>query len=337
MFRPMDNVSVRRASVPFGLNMVCKVAKTFNDLVRRKDGTLNRKVADLMEYRVPDNGKPIRGVYTKDIIINTETGVWVRLFIPTNMAEQLPIVFYFHGGGFAVLSAASIAYDAFCRTLARSCRVIVISVDYRRAPEYKCPIAYEDSFGALAWLRSDGHTHLPQNTDISCCFLMGDSAGGNIVHHVGCRAVGGDAELIRPVRIVGLVLIQPYFGGERRTVSELKLVNAPLVSMENSDWYWRAFLPEGANKDYGAANVFGPNGADISGLPLPPALVVVGGHDPLQDWQIGYVENLKKLKKDVQMLFYEEGIHAFHLFYWYPLADQFISDFNEFKHKLLMI
>ena len=111
---------------------------------------------------------------------------------------------------------------------------------------------------------------------------MGDSAGANIVHHVGCRiSVGAmEEETISGVIIVGHVLLEPFFGGEERTPSDLRLVGAPIVNMENSDWHWKAFLPVGADRNHPAANVFGPKAPDISTLRLPPTLVVVGGHDP---------------------------------------------------------
>lgn len=324
------------AEFPLGLRILCGILNSVNDLARRKDGTFNRRLMNWIEYRSPANSRPTRGVYTKDVVIDAQTGVHVRLFVPVEAAEEepLPVVFYFHGGGFATLSPDFVLYDIFCRRLARRRRVLVISVDYRLSPEHRFPIPYDDCVGAITWFSAgNGKPHLPAHADFSRCFLMGDSAGANIVHHVGCRVAAAGEETMSGVRIVGHVLLQPFFGGETRTPSELRLVGAPIVNMDNSDWHWKAFLPIGADRDHPAANVSGPNAPDISALPLPPTLVVVGGHDPLQDWQLGYVQHLRKIQKDVELLFYGEGIHAFHIFYQIDASSKLISDLHSFMTR----
>jgi len=247
----------------------------------------------------------------------------VRVLVPAGRPRG--VVVYYHGGGFCFISARDKAYDIFCRRLARKRRVVVVSVDYRLAPEHKYPTAYDDSFAAVAWLRERGRDYLPPNADLSRCFLMGESAGGNIVHHVGCRVAR--EEDMSPVKIVGHVLIQPFFGGEERTPAEVRLSNGvPLITLEASDWLWKAFLPEGATRDHPAANV---SGTDISGLSLPPSLVVVGGLDLLKDRDQQYVEHLKKMGKQVELLFYENGVHGFHLLP-YDLCSKFIEDLRPF-------
>ncbi|GLJ43534.1 hypothetical protein SUGI_0905300 [Cryptomeria japonica] len=323
-------------SVPLKIRVMCQIVKFASYLTRRSDGTVNRRLSKWLERRALPNEKPAHGVYTRDIVIDNVTGVWLRLFVPVEATgEKIPVVVYFHGGGFCALSAADVVYDVFCRRLARRSGVLVASVDYRLAPEHKYPAAYEDCFAALAWLRSNsGVNHLPAQADLSRCFLMGDSAGGNIVHHVGCRVAEGKEDL-RPVRVLGHVLIQPYFGGEERTAAEVNLKEAPLITVENSDWYWRAFLPEGANKDHPAANVVGSNCRDISGLAVPPSLVVIGGLDILQDWQSRYAEYLRKMGKDVEVLWYDNAVHAFHAFPGFDLAKKFLDDVDGFIHRTL--
>ncbi|WOL04107.1 putative carboxylesterase 18 [Canna indica] len=90
-----------------------------------------------------------------------------------------------------------------------------------------------------------------------------------------------------------MVLIQPFFCGEERTEAEVRLPNAPIVSVERTDWMWRAFLPEGEDRNHEASNVFGPRAGELELAALPEALVVVGGLDPLQDWQRRYHEGLR--------------------------------------------
>lgn len=316
------------SSIPRRVNWLCWFAKTGCYICRRSDGTINRSFLAWTLRKAPANETPTRGAYTKDIVIDEDTGVWIRVFVPVKEEGPLPVVVYFHGGGFCMLSAGDESYDIFCRRLATRRRVIVVSVNYRLAPEHKYPAAYDDSFAALAWLRDRGRDFLPPNADLSRCFLMGESAGANIVHHVGCRvALEGD---MSPVKIVGHVLIEPYFGGEERTPAEVRLSNGvPLITLEATDWFWKAFLPEGATRDHPAANVMGPDSPDISGLPLPPSLVVVGGLDLLKDRDFQYIEYLKKMGKQVELLFYEDGLHGFHLLP-YDLSSKFIDDLREF-------
>jgi len=171
---------------------------------------------------------------------------------------------------------------------------------------------------------------LPDNADLSKCFLAGDSAGANLAHNVAVRIGKSGLQLIR---VFGLVSIQPWFGGEERTAAEVKLDGAPLVSMARTDWLWKAFLPEGSDRDHGAANVSGPNSEDLSGLYYPDTLLFVGGFDPLQDWQKKYYEWLKKSGKNAQLIEYPSSIHAFYIFPELPESSQLISQVKDFVTK----
>lgn len=315
-----------------------------NRVTRRRDGTINRWLADTLEKKVPANPIPVKGVSSADVTIDAEAGIWARVFSLTEEIEEtslptatdgnqrlfktMPIILYYHGGGFAVLCPNFYLYDIFCRRLARKCNAIVISVHYRRAPEFKFPTAYDDSYKAMEWLQSKEATvSLPPNVDFSRVFLSGDSAGGNIAHHVALRAAGKD---LGRLSLKGLVLIQPFFGGEERTSAELRLKNVPIVSVESLDWHWKAYLPEGANRDHPSCNIFGPNSPDLSDVPLPPILNIVGGLDILQDWEMRYSEGMKKAGKEVQTIFYEEGIHTFALLNQAKLASQMLLDVAAF-------
>ncbi|XP_017981011.1 PREDICTED: probable carboxylesterase 18 [Theobroma cacao] len=121
-------------------------------------------------------------------------------------------------------------------------------------------------------------------------------SSGNLAHHVALKAC--EHEFSR-LNLIGEVELQPFFGGEERTESEIKLVGTLLISVNRTDWMWKAFLPQGCNRDHQVVNVFGPNSVDISHLPFPPTLVFISRFDPLQDWQRKYVEGLKKCGKTV--------------------------------------
>ncbi|CAH9109982.1 unnamed protein product [Cuscuta europaea] len=139
-------------------------------------------------------------------------------------------------------------------------------------------------------------------------------------------------------RVIGLVAIQPFFGGVNRTASETRLVKVdPLVSVDLTDWMWKAFLPatgEGmVDRDHEVVNVSGPRAVDISKLDFPATMVVVAGFDPLQDWQRRYYEWLKRSGKETYLLEYPNMIHAFYLFPQLPESLQMIQQVKDFILK----
>uniref|UniRef100_A0A453AXE0 Alpha/beta hydrolase fold-3 domain-containing protein n=1 Tax=Aegilops tauschii subsp. strangulata TaxID=200361 RepID=A0A453AXE0_AEGTS len=115
------------------------------------------------------------------------------------------------------------------------------------------------------------------------------------------------------LRLAGVVLIQPFFGGEERTEAEVTLDKVgPSLSMVVTDAYWREFLPEGATRDHPAARVCGER-VELAEA-FPPAMVVVGGLDLLKGWQTRYVEALRGKGKPVKVVEYPDAIHGFHAF-----------------------
>jgi acetyl esterase/lipase len=172
---------------------------------------------------------------------------------------------------------------------------------------------------------------LPENANVSKCFIAGDSAGANIAHHVAVRVCKAG---LRNVRVIGLVSIQPFFGGEERTEAEIRLEGSPLVSMARTDWLWKVFLPEGSDRDHGAANVSGLNGEDLSGLDYPDTLVFVAGFDPLNDWQKRYYDWLKKCGKNCELIEYPTMIHAFYIFPNLPESTQLILQVKNFINRV---
>ncbi|CAO2150456.1 unnamed protein product [Urochloa humidicola] len=105
---------------------------------------------------VPPGFDPVTGVTSKDITIDSNTGLYVRLFLPvvpddTINSKKLPLLVYFHGGAFVTQSAASPAYQPFLRNLSARAGLLVVSVNYRLTPEHPLPAAYADSLRALDW------------------------------------------------------------------------------------------------------------------------------------------------------------------------------------------
>jgi acetyl esterase/lipase len=131
------------------------------------------------------------------------------------------------------------------------------------------------------------------------------------------------------VGIKGIVAIQPYFGGEERTKAELRLEGVPVVSMARADWGWKVFLPEGADRNHEAAHVFGAAAEKLEEA-FPPAMVVVGGYDPLQDWQKRYYEMLKARGKVAKLVEYPDVVHGFYGFTDFVESGKLIEEMKEF-------
>ncbi|GJN33777.1 hypothetical protein PR202_gb22400 [Eleusine coracana subsp. coracana] len=131
------------------------------------------------------------GVASRDVVLDAGTGLSARLFLPNlqgNPKKKLPILVYFHGGGFIIESAASTTYHNYLSSLAATAGVLAVSVDYRLAPEHPLPAAYDDCWAALRWAVSSARDNddewVAAHGDAARVFVAGDSAGGNIVHNV---------------------------------------------------------------------------------------------------------------------------------------------------------
>ncbi|PKA64878.1 putative carboxylesterase 17 [Apostasia shenzhenica] len=158
-----------------------------------KDGHVERLPA---VPEVPPSLLAVSGVASADVDINPSAGLWARIYSPTHPQPPLPVIVYFHGGGFCVGSAAWRCYHDFLSRLAVSAASVVVSVNYRLAPENRLPAAYDDGLAAVKWLQqppavgvsgigSLGSWRLRCSFD--SVFLAGDSAGGAIAYNVALR------------------------------------------------------------------------------------------------------------------------------------------------------
>jgi len=263
-------------------------------------------------------------VLTKDLNINQSNQTWLRLFLPkkaTNVSNQnnklLPLIVFFHGSGFIVLSAASTMFHNFCAEMAETVEAVVASVDYRLAPEHRLPAAYDDAMEALSLIKSSDDEWLTKYVDFSKCFLMGNSAGATIAYHAGLRVVDKINDL-EPLKIQGLILRQPFFGGTNRTESELRLENDPVFPLCVSDLMWELALPIGVNRDHEYSNLRFGNGGDEKFGKIKDlgwrVLVSMNGGDPLVDRNKELVKLLEEKGVEVVKDFQEDGFHGVEFF-----------------------
>ncbi|KAE9466650.1 hypothetical protein C3L33_01402, partial [Rhododendron williamsianum] len=244
---------------------------------------------------------PELGVTAKDVAIEKFTNLWARFYVPSHPAGKLPLVVYFHGGGFCVGSAAWSCYHDFLSNLASKASAIIVSVNYRLAPENRLPAAYEDGLNAVMWLKqqamsgSQDQIWWSSRCNFSSVFLAGDSAGANIAHNVAAR-LGS----LRPLCLKGTILIQPFFGGESRTESEKHAFQpaGSALTLPASDTYWRLSLPVGANRDLNWCNPIARGGTKAG--EFGAVLVCISDMDILKDRNLEFCSAMAREGKRVE-------------------------------------
>ncbi|KVH87380.1 probable carboxylesterase 6 [Cynara cardunculus var. scolymus] len=297
------------------------------------DGTVERFIPET----APASLDLYKGYKCKDVTIDPLKPITARIFIPTTTATAtsklplLPVLIYFHGGGFCIGSTTWLGYHHFLGDLSATSESIVLSIDYRLAPENKLPIAYEDCYTSLIWLSQQKLTESwLKNADLSQVFLSGDSAGGNIAHQVAIRAIR-DKECL--VRVKGILPIHPYFGSEKRT--ELETKDGSAEEVKSNDMFWRLSIPEGSNRDYEGCNFEWMQVSLTEWSRFPNVLVFVAELDFLNERGVAYVEFLKKKGVKVKIIETKDEAHVFHVFHPDSESTRVLQNqMKEFIHSL---
>jgi acetyl esterase/lipase len=226
---------------------------------------------------------------------------------------------YFHGGGYCLGSFTQLTFHSFCLRAAAELPAVVMSVQYRLAPEHRLPAAIEDGADFLSWLRRQAELAnaggaadpwLAESADFTRTFVSGVSAGANLAHHVVVQAASGQLA-VHPLRVAGYVLLSAFFGSAERTAAETDPPADVSLTVEMADQLWRMSLPVGASRDHPVANPFGPDSPGLATVDLPPALVVAPGSDVLRDHVHEYAARLRGLGKAVEIVDFEGEQHGF--------------------------
>ncbi|KAM0878087.1 hypothetical protein ACQ4PT_035069 [Festuca glaucescens] len=273
------------------------------------------------DVRANDDGVQHSGVQWKDAVYHAVHGLRVRVYRPASSpplagSSKLPVLVYFHGGGYCIGSFAEPYFHSFCLRAAEELPAVVLSVQYRLAPEHRLPAAIHDGADFLSWLRGQAELGagadpwLAESADFARTFVSGVSAGANLAHHVTVQVVSGQLT-VSPVCVVGYVLLSAFFGSAERTAVEMDPPADVSLTVEMSDQFWHMSLPVGASRDHPVANPFGPESPSLASVDLPPALVVAPGSDVLRDHVHGYAASLKKLGKAVEVAEFEGEQHGF--------------------------
>jgi len=222
----------------------------------------------------------------------------LRVYRPVR-DETLPALVYFHGGGWTIGDLDT--HDVLCRQLAVGARCVVVSVDYRLAPEHPFPAAVDDCFAATRYVAD-----YADKLNISSIAVGGDSAGGNLAATVALLGVGDWS-------ISGLVfqlLIYPATDQRCATASHERNGQGYLLTREAIEYFRRAYLPNEKDwTDWRASPLLAKNLAYV-----PPAMVITAGYDPLLDEGCAYAERLSAAGVKVTYREYPDMVHGFILF-----------------------
>ncbi|CAL4936373.1 unnamed protein product [Urochloa decumbens] len=281
----------------------------------------------------------------KDVVYDPDHDLKLRMYKPAAGGadgeaaatdEKLPVLVYIHGGGFCVGSFSMPNTHVACLRLAGELPAIVLSADYRLAPEHRLPAAHDDARTLVSWLRSQaqaaGDPWLAESADFGRVFVTGESAGGNIAHHVAV-AIGSGLLGVSPARVAGYMLFWPYFAGVERTASEAEYPPGPIMKLSLSDQFLRLALPEGATRDHPAVNPFGPDSAALDAVAFPPTLVVGGELNLLRDRIADYAARLKAMGKPVELVEFPGQHHGFFIVeLWGDAADELVRVVRRFVY-----
>lgn len=221
----------------------------------------------------------------------------VRIYTPHASSTPLPVLVWLHGGGHVVGNIDS--YDALCRQLALQADCLVMSVEYRLAPEHKFPAGVEDGFAALTWM---GHHAVEIGGDPERMAIGGDSGGGNLA--AVCVILARDAGF---PKLAFQLLVYPRTAAWEDSASHHEFAEGYLLTRKTILWFHNHCLNSDEDrKDWRWAPLDCP---DLSRL--PPALVIVGEYDPLRDEGIAYAERMRREGNTVELTNYAGMVHPF--------------------------
>ena len=217
-----------------------------------------------------------------------------RLYAPS--MESLPVLMYFHGGGFTVGSVAT--HDILCRQLSHLSGCAVISVDYRLAPGHRFPVAANDAWDALQWLA----THAAGlGLDANRLAVGGDSAGGTLA--AMCAILARDAGLPLALQL----LFYPGCAAHQDTPSHQIFARGFVLEEADISWFFNGYVRSPADRDDWR---FAPlNAPDVDGV--APAWVGLAECDPLVDEGVMYADKLRAAGVAVDLEIYRGVTHEF--------------------------
>ncbi|MFD5890918.1 alpha/beta hydrolase [Streptomyces sp. NPDC060334] len=261
-----------------------------------------RRLCDLMAAAFPGPGDPdaLRAAATAggrapgpavaDVHDDDARGVPVRVYDPDPGASGRPLVVYLHGGGWVMCDLDT--HDAGCRRLAAASGAVVVSVDYRLAPEHPWPAAPDDALTALLWARSRAAA---LGCDPDRTIVAGDSSGGTLAAVTALRA---------PELLAGQLLFYPPLDAAMNTPSVERYGRGYFHTAAHMAWYWDRYGGDPAHP-----HVSPLRAPDLTALPR--TLIVLADCDVLRDEGLAYARRLGEAGVDCGVQLYPGVFHGF--------------------------
>ncbi|HBS23400.1 acetyl esterase [Thalassospira sp. MBR-102] len=223
----------------------------------------------------------------------------VRIVRPEGNTDRLPVVVYFHGGGWVLGDKET--HDRLIREIAVQANAVVVFVDYERSPEAKYPIAIEQDYAVTKYVAE----HSEQlNVDPTRLAIAGDSVGGNMTAVVSLLA-----EQRKGPEIIAQVLFYPVTDANFENGSYTEFANGPWLTKAAMEWFWNQYLPEGTDRtDPKVTPIHAPQEL-LAGQ--APALIITDENDVLRDEGEAYARKLSQAGVDVTTVRYNGTIHDF--------------------------
>lgn len=220
----------------------------------------------------------------------------VRIYRPGNDAK-LPVVIYFHGGWFNAGSIES--HDRPLRKLANLSGALIVSVDYRLAPEHPFPGGLNDGYTALSWVIDNAKSI---GIDLNRLALAGDSSGGALAAAITKLSVKNNLH-----KVLCQALIYPVTDASLSTESWQEFKDGPILNYEGAVDAWNLYLPNNEDKKNPDASPIYAD--DLFGI--PSTFIILAEYDPLKDETILYAEKLKNSGVKVKQSLYKGMVHGF--------------------------
>ena len=222
----------------------------------------------------------------------------LRIYHPTGSPKEgLPGLVFYHGGGWVLGSLDGV--DGLCRSLCQEAQLVVISVDYRLAPEHQFPVGVEDCWAATCWVAENAES---LGLDPLKLVVGGDSAGGNLAAVVALRAL----DQAFP-KLAGQLLIYPVTDLTQCQPSYESFAEGYLLTRDSMTWFIQQYLPQAMNPKTPEASVLFAE----SLVGLSPTLLLVAGFDPLRDEGLAYAQRLREAGVPVIEKNWEGMVHGF--------------------------
>ncbi len=274
--------TIKEANIDYRKMPITEARELRHALARKQPRLANPPATKIDDQTVALSGRNIR----------------LRIYKPLSLSEQvLPVIFYFHGGGFVWGMVES--YDDVCSILADATRSAVISVDYRYAPEFPFPAAFNDCYESMAYVLQRAKEFSIDSSNIA---VAGDSAGGAIAAAVCLRTQDEQGPEIR-----AQLLIYPWVDCNFETVSYKEMGRDYILTTEMMKWYANQYLPNIEDRKNLLAMPL--HAKDFANL--PPALVVTAKYDPLCSEGEDYAKRLQEAGNQMQLICYETMNHGF--------------------------